>query len=260
MIERGQQLGRNIARKSAELRQSLAAYACESLIDKLGLQMSEQSQANLVRLNEVLVTDPAVVYINHTSTMDAPVAILMVLSQLPNSKQILGPVGMKHYDPKRDLFGAAGLRSLKLLGIHPMPVVQVDDEVDYGVRQSKMIEGLKEQTKNALNEPGSLYGIAPEGTRNKDGILQRAKRGIGYLERYSDRLYYTPTAIIYKNFSDQPQIAIGEPLQIGDILPTDLELPIDPKDRAQAIADIHMRRLAKLIPAKLRGFYAEEQQ
>jgi len=243
--------------RKTEFRTKIAERAWDFLQNLYGFELSEQSQNNVNKLNNYLKTGTGVVYINHTAFIDAPVIISLVLSQLTNAKQILGPVAMKRYDFKRDPVTAVLFRSLKLLNIQPFPVVQVNDEVDYGIERRKMLDNLKTESKKIFSLPGSVYGIALEGTRNrKDGTLQRANRGIGYLEQYGwDNIYYFPTVILTKKHSEQFTVSAGEPLELRQILPEDIYLPIDKKDRAQTIADFHSLRMAELMLERLRGVY-----
>lgn len=239
---------------SGNFKQYLATGAWNSLRDKLGLEFSQESQVNLTQLNKLLLTNPAVVYINHTSMLDAPLGILMLLSQLPNAVRILGPVGMKHYDWRRDPLSAGLFRLLPSLHIQPVPIVQANDEWKYKNRKG-MLENLKKRTAEMIEKPGSVYGIAPEGTRNKTGTLLKAKKGIGRLAEYHD-LFYLPAAIIYKKYSFQPEVMAGKPLQLKGIIPEGFGFSPDPDQRAQQIADLHMKRLAQLMPESLRGVYA----
>ena len=73
-----------------DLKQRLAKKGWDILTRKLGLEFSEESRGHLIQLNEQLLKNSAVVYINHTAIMDAPVVISMVLSQLTNAKNVLG--------------------------------------------------------------------------------------------------------------------------------------------------------------------------
>lgn len=237
-----------------DFRRYFATKGWDYLTKKLGLEFSPESQANLAQLNELLLTNPAVVYVNHTSKLDVPVGISMLLSQLPNAVRILGPVGMKHYDWIRDPISAALFRLLPSLHIQPVPIVQTNDEWKYKNRKG-MLDDLKKLTAEMIEKPGSVYAITPEGTRNKTGTLLKAKKGIGRLAEYKD-LFYLPAAIIYKEYSSKPEIVIGKPLQLQEIIPEILDLSYDPKKKAQEIADLHMKRLAKLMPSFLRGFYA----
>jgi len=232
-----------------------STFVWNLLRNKLNLEFSQESQTNINRLNELLLTHPAVVYINHTSKLDALMAVSMVLSQLTNAKNILGPVGMKHYDWRRDPVSAGFLRLLKYMNIRALPIVQVDDKVDYGERQRLMIENLKRETE-IIREPGSVYGIVPEGTRSKDGSLLKANKGIGYLGGYGE-IFYLPVVFIYQKPAPKQGIILGEPLQLKDIIPQGMQLSQDPREKAQTIANLHMSRLAALMPYSLRGVYGE---
>ena len=245
----------NMIERRTGFGEKLATYTWDLLQDVFGLEFSQESQVNVNKLNEKLKTGAGVIYINHTSSKDVPVVISLIRSQLTNTKQLFGPVSMKHYDFRRRPVSAVVLRSLKLLGIQPLPIVQVSDARDYGEKRREMLEALKLETEN-MKQPGSVYGIAPEGTRNKkDGTLQRANRGIGYLEQYGREIHYLPLVIMSKKHSDLFSVLAGEPLQLDNIIPTNLILPLDKKERAQTIADLHMERMADLMPEELRGVY-----
>ncbi len=219
-------------------------------------EFSEESQANLFTLNSLLETNSAVVYANHTKIADIPLSVSLVKDRLPNAQRYLGPVSIKNFDVRRGHLKAFGLRSLSLLNIQLLPVVSVTDTVDYGEDKRRMIDDLKMETQKALTTPGAVVGISPEGTRNgENGTLQRANRSIGYLEPYED-IFYLPLDMIHPQFSDKPQIIVGEPQLLPDIIPESIELPQEYKPKAQAIADIHMYRLATLMPPHLQGVYA----
>ena len=121
-----------------------------------------------------------------------------------------------------------------------------------------MSNKLKEATINAVRNPGSVFGITPEGTRNENGMLLPAKKGIGHLEGYDPdhSLYYLPIALVLPKYSQHPKIEVGEALKLNEIIPDLRALPEDPKIRAQVLTDTHMQRLAQMLPEKMRGVYA----
>lgn len=222
--------------------------------------LSEESLHNLALANEILKKEAIVVYANHTSMKDAPVVIALVLSHLTNAKNFLGPAGMKHYDFSRDPKNAILLRALRLLKIQAVPVVQHDDLEQYPQHiQRAMIKNLIVKTRHLLRKPRSVYGIAPEGTRNKLGTLLPGRPGIGKLAKMAPNdIKYLPIAIIYKEFSEKPQVVVGRPESLGSLLSTfDVYLPRDEKHRSQKITDLLMYNLSLLMPKELRGYYAD---
>jgi hypothetical protein len=237
----------------------LARKSWEEIRKKQGFEFSSESQDNLRKFNSVLADHSAVIYVNHTKKTDVAIGASLLLS-LSNTKRIIAPVGMRHYDLKRDPLSGMSLRFLKIFNAHAIPVVQIDDKTDYGKKKQEMIDRLKRETSKLIGLAGSVYGITPEGTRSLNGTLLRAKKGIGYLEGYDSETYYLPAAIIYKNQTQPPQlpeVIIGQPLQLRNIVPNNIVLPEDPQERAQTLADLHMRRLAKLMPENLRGVYKD---
>lgn len=227
------------------------------------LEFSEESRQNLVDANQALSEHSLVIYVNHTSMVeDVGLPVTMVLSFLTNTKRIIGPVAMKHYDPARDPVNAVLLRMLKTIGIEIYPIVQSEDidgnAAAYGVEKTQQLStDVRNAMADAVTNPGTVFGITPEGTRSRDGRLIRAKKGIGYLANYDPEhtLYYLPVAIVLEKFSDHPSIRVGRPLRL-DEMNLDLHtLPDDPRDRAQYLADVHMQRLADLLPREMRGEY-----
>jgi len=169
--------------------------------------LSQESLVNLGIANELLKKEAIIVYLNHSSEDDASVAIALALSHLTNAVRFMGPAGMKHYDLKRDKKNGILLRSLRLLNIHVIPVVQHDDLDNYSEsKRNRMLKRLKKKSKSLLSKKGGIYGISPEGTRNQEDFkLLPARPGIGKVGKYAPKnICYLPIAIVYKNQSDKP--------------------------------------------------------
>lgn len=224
------------------------------------LEISPESAEHLCEANQILRDGPLVLYANHTSMADAKLVVPLILS-MPNVQRVIGPVGMKHFDLRRDLVNGIFMRSLRIAGVHALPVIQsVDDQFYAQDKRIGMIRDLKKETTRILNQPGSLYGIAPEGTRNKSGQLQQANPGLGYLNTYMTgefQLHYLPVGLIYKNYDDRPRIEVGQPFKASDVLQTISNLSTVPRKKAQQLSDVMMLRLAYLLPEQMKGFYKE---
>ncbi len=240
------------------LKSRAAEFIYHHLNDKYELKISDRSAHNMSEANKILSDSALVVYINHIFSRDAKIMIPLVLT-LPNVRSVMGPVGMKHYDFSRDPVNAVFFRSLRVFGIHAAPVVQNSDVYQYGQEQKQgMIINLKQYTSDLLNRAGTLYGIAPEGTRNPSGQLQRANRGIGYLESYvqpDQHLHYLPVGLVYPEHDTNPRIIVSEPFTLSDILPAEVNFASDPKEHAQQISDVLMTVLARSLPEHMRGVY-----
>lgn len=225
--------------------------------------LSERSLKNLAKANEILKNEAIIIYSNHTSKNDAPVAIALTLSHLTNAKRLMAPAGMKHYDLKRDhqrdLKSALMLRALRILRIHIIPVVQHDDLDNYPEKKRQdMLRKLKNKANSLLKKAGGVYGITPEGTRSKEtGKLLRARPGIGKVGKYAPRdIKYLPVGIVYKSQSEKPQVVVGEPESLGNLLQVyDVFLQGTEDEQAQQIADLLMFNLSRLLPEEIRGIY-----
>jgi hypothetical protein len=250
---------------SWELRHLAAIPVWEGLLRGIGLEFSQKSRQHLFKANELLRDNPVLIYANHSSMEeDVALTVSMGLTYLTNTRRIIGPAAMKHYDYSRDRKNAMLLRLLKPLGgIEFLPMVQPEtidsNAAKYGKEEvEEMRTTLRTEMENIVSSPRTIFGITPEGTRSEDGKLIRVRLGIGYFESYDmyDRIRYLPVAIVLPKCSSQPKIEIGEPLSLAE---TDLDknnLPADPKTRAQFVADFHMTRLAEMLPPEMRGVYA----
>ncbi len=223
--------------------------------------LSAESLQNLAEANQLLAKEALIIYVNHTSTSDAAVAITLALSHLTNARHFMAPAGMKHYDLTRDPMNAILLRSLRLLNIQVMPVVQHNDLENYPPKKKeRMIQQLKKKAQRFLNKPRSIYGITPEGTRNKKtGELLEGRPGLGKLEKHAPQtIKYLPIAIIYEKYSDKPQIVVGKPETLGSVTNNlEVTLPEEENARAKKITDILMYKLSLLMPQNLRGQYSD---
>jgi 1-acyl-sn-glycerol-3-phosphate acyltransferase len=106
---------------------------------------------------------------------------------------------------------------------------------------------------------GGLFGIAPEGTRSRTGGLQRAHTGAAYLADKSG-VALVPVAFwgsegaVHKMFTfKHPAIyvRVGKPFRLP---------PVDPHERTAMLernTDELMIHIARLLPARYRGFYAD---
>jgi hypothetical protein len=246
-----------------EGRRAIIAEAILNRIRRMNhMEIDDKSIRNLRLANEALKTGSLVIYANHVNKTDALLLIPLGLS-LPDIKKVMGPVAKKHYDFRRDPFGAAMFRMLRVAGLYPMPVVQPNDTDSYSAEQKqRMSERLRQKTAALLGKPGTLYGIIPEGTRTHDGILRQARTGIGFLESSvgeEGRLTYLPVGLVYPHMGDA-EINVGSPFRLNELMSSRMTLPEDPKARARHITDSLMVELAALLPEASRGAYSEPER
>ncbi len=109
-----------------------------------------------------------------------------------------------------------------------------------------------------LRRGGALL-VAPEGTRSRDGRLQRARGGVALLAVRTDAVVL-PVAIwgvklFWQNLKrlrrTEAHMAIGQPLRI------DVDGRKLPREQLDEIADEIMYRLAELLPPEHRGVYQD---
>jgi 1-acyl-sn-glycerol-3-phosphate acyltransferase len=102
---------------------------------------------------------------------------------------------------------------------------------------------------------GEPVGIFPEGHRSPDGVLQRARAGVGFLARRSDALIVpvasegTDRVVLGRFWRRDVTLHFGEGFRASDVRAAD----------EQALADEIMRRIAAMLPPERRGPYADRE-
>lgn len=125
------------------------------------------------------------------------------------------------------------------------------------VRRGEVDRHALRQCIEVLRSGGAL-GIAPEGTRSKTGVMQEGKPGIAYLAARTETVVVPVVAWGLENLKhwrpfQRPAlvVAIGEPFYLPK-----------PEGRLgaeemQVLGELVMIQVARLLPERYRGVYAE---
>lgn len=184
-------------------------------------------------MKKIPMQGPLIVISNHTGQIEVPVLVTLL-----QPRKISGWGKVEAFDNAflRWVFGAWGIIPIR--------------------RGEADIKALKDALR-ALQD-GCFFGIAPEGTRNKTGVLIRAHPGTVILALRSG-VPVLPVAhwggevflANLKRFKKTDfHIRVGEPFHIK------VEGKVTGEIRQQ-IADEMMYRIARMIPAEYRGEYAD---
>jgi len=123
------------------------------------------------------------------------------------------------------------------------------------VRRGEVDRQALKASLDVLNAGGAL-AVAPEGTRSRTGMLQRAKPGIIYLASRTQATIVPVACWGVERLRDWKRlkrpsctVSIGEPFQ--------LQLPVRmTSEQRQEYADLVMIRIAEMLPESYRGVYA----
>jgi len=112
--------------------------------------------------------------------------------------------------------------------------------------------------KKALEEK-KILAVAPEGTRTEDGVLIRAKPGIGFLVTQCDAPLVPIAHWGHENFVSNIKRLKRSPMHIrvGRPFKINLDGATKNKETMQAIADAIMMEIAKLMPEQYQGVYSK---
>lgn len=184
---------------------------------------------------------PLIIAANHASNLDPVVLASSVMPRLGRRFQWLG---------KRELFDwpVVGWMA-RNGGVHAVDRATADVEA---YRLAKRI----------LDDGHALF-VFPEGTRSRDGALQRARDGAAVLALRTGAPV-VPIAIAgsYERWprgqkiphpGGRVTVRVGRPFRLADELPAGL----DRKAATPLATELIMRRIAELLPEALRGPYGD---
>lgn len=137
-------------------------------------------------------------------------------------------------------------------GIHP---------VDRGAAD---LESFR--TAMRILDAGQILAVFPEGTRSRDGALQRVREGVGMLALRSgaqvlpvavvDSDLMWPRGRLLPRFGRKVIVRYGTAFSVGDALTSRGE-PTKGREATQAATRLVMDRIAGLLPPRQRGVYAD---
>ena len=206
----------------------IVTYGC-----KLGLDIMCRIDSR--ELSKVPQNGPLIYYTNHTGTVEAPI----MFTHLQPRPKVTGYSKVENFDNwfLNLIFS--------LWDIIPLRRGEVDMEA-----MRKGIEALKN---------GYILGIAPEGTRSKDGKLQRAHGGMVMLALHSGTPLQPAAHWGGEDFGSNLKHLkrTNFTIRVGPIFYLDPHGEKVTKEIRQAMTDEMMYELAKLLPEDLRGEYAD---
>jgi cytidylate kinase len=184
-----------------------------------------------------------IVAANHASSAD-PVLIGAFLNSAINR-----PI---NWLGKRELleWGLTGW-AFRRAGIHPVD------------REAADLESFR--TAMRILDAGQILAVFPEGTRSRNGALQRVREGVGMLALRSGALVL-PVAVVDSDlmwprghllprFGKRVTVRYGTAFSVTDSL-TGRGEPIKGREATQAATRLVMERIAALLPPRQRGVYA----
>lgn len=185
-------------------------------------------------LDKVPRMGPLLVVVNHINSLDAPVIISLMYPR-PTTGLV-----------KKETWDNAFLRFL----FNVWEGIPINREIaDFAAFRA---------AQEALNN-GKILAVAPEGTRTRDGHLIQAKPGVAMLAMKAGVpilpvVYYGHEDFMtnLKKLRRTPMaIKVGEPFQ--------LQLKGHEREKGilQEVADEIMIEIARLLPEKYRGYYAD---
>ena len=223
------------------------------VVKNQGYRLEVENQENLSRLKELLNRHSAIAYFNHITSADGALIMASFVEKESFNFQVVASVARKHSDFFRSPFSASILKFGQALGVKLYPVVQHYDYNSYSEKENlRLSRAFFNQFKSLSQNPGTLFLIAPEGTRNKSGgSLQKAQEGIGLMAKINPDVYFMPVGII-------PQEKINSGLNLGKHFtiiygsPFRLEKEIIRSQSRGEISQNLMAKLAEILPETIR--------
>jgi 1-acyl-sn-glycerol-3-phosphate acyltransferase len=200
---------------------------------KLGLRLAYRIDA--VEMQKVRREGPLIAFTNHTGRIEAPIIYTFLKPR-----------------PKVTAFAKAEMWQNPFLAF----VSNLWEIIPIHRGESDM-EGMR-RALDALSN-GYILGIAPEGTRSRTGCLNRAQPGIAVLALHSG----APLQPIAHWGGEHRRKGLNRfvrprfNMSVGPAFRVDSKGGRVTREGRQEIADELMYQLARLLPEKLRGHYAD---
>ena len=186
-----------------------------------------------------------IVAANHASSAD-PVLIGAFLNSAINRPiNWLGKRELTEWAPTAWAFRRAG--------IHPVD------------RDAADLESFR--TAMRVLDAGQVLAVFPEGTRSRDGALQRVREGVCMLAMRSgavvlpvavvDSDLMWPRGHLLPRFGKRVTVRYGTPFNVADELAAAGGAPKDRRAATEAATRLVMTRIAELLPPRQRGVYAD---
>ncbi len=204
-------------------------YRTASLLSRLYLRLLSRRRLRIVGESNIPTDGPLLVACNHTSNLDP----MVIGGYFPRTLFAMA---------KRELYFARPV-SWFLAGCNCIPV-------NRGAADRRAVT----RALAVLRRRGRLL-IFVEGTRSRDGSMQRAEAGIGFLARLSGATVL-PVAMSTTDTGGAPGRGLlrRQEIVVRYGAPFDLELAGRRDD--PAIADEIAARIAAMLPTEKRGVYA----
>jgi 1-acyl-sn-glycerol-3-phosphate acyltransferase len=194
-------------------------------------------------VDEIPRSGPVIIAANHSSNLDVPVLGSSLMPRIGRRFQWLG---------KKELFGWPVVGWVaRNGGVHAID------------RSTADIDAFR-LAANILEDGHALF-VFPEGTRSSDGALGEGRDGVAVLAmRTGAPIVPVGVTGSYERWprgqklphpGGRVTVRVGSPFRLADALPRD----IDRRTAKSAATDLIMRRIAELLPERLRGRYGTAQ-
>jgi 1-acyl-sn-glycerol-3-phosphate acyltransferase len=185
---------------------------------------------------------PVILAANHVSNVDGVLLGGWVIPRLSRQVQWLG---------KKEMFDVPIMgQVVRSYGVHPVE------------RSGADLEAFR--IAERILDMGQVLLLFPEGTRSRDGALQRPRDGLAMLAlrtgativpiglSETDKVWRRGQKLPWPWLKGHLTVRVGQPFKLADELPPGLSR----KDAKTQATDLIMRRIAALLPERQRGPYA----
>lgn len=230
-----------------------------------GITIKERKIQNLDRVSDHLITGAALNEWNHLGTLD-PFAVMKKLRKHLGStmKRLIVPGSMKFVDGRMGKVAEYMMQyNIDKYEVEVLPTMQHYDDAYTDEEKYENNRQVMETMLTALQEPGTVVSLAPEGTRSRTGVMNCPPNGITSLIRKSPGALVFPLGIWnsektmdmnYKlNLLEPIHFSYGHPIATTDILQESKVFGI-------SIKDIAMLHIGQEIPPKYQGYYGYDMQ
>lgn len=192
------------------------------------------SHLSVIGLENIPKQGPAILAVNHTGIIDAPLIFSLV--------------------PRNDLTALVAKKHLKNTFLRMIVNIVGGIWINRDEADTHAIRAAREHLKK-----GGLLGVAPEGTRSSSGELDYGKNGVVYLAEKA-AVPIIPIAISGTFKGMKKMLSLKRPMIVVRVAEPIQFAPVNRSDRETVLqqhTDEIMCQIAAMLPPSQRGVYAE---
>ncbi len=248
----------NLKEQASRTFQDVKLRAFREVLER-GVRIKERNIHNLDAVRDYLPTGAVINEWDHLGTLD-PFAVMKKLREHLGGamKRLIVPGSYKFVDGRMGKKAEYMMKyNIDKYQVEVLPTMQHNDDTYSDEAKYENNSEVMETMLTALQQPGTVVSLAPEGTRSRTGVMNCPPNGITSLIRKSKALVF-PLGIwnSERTMGLNQRLNVLEPIYFSYGPPiTSADIIQESKSCGISIKDIAMLHIAQELPPEYQGYY-----